>query len=89
MTNTLRIQRKFIINRSNGNFPLLRSNCVPNYTPDLVIPPYYLFIILDAAASSELISKNNSSIIQFLKVCRHLHISCAVCIQTVRDSIKE
>jgi hypothetical protein len=48
-----------------------------------------LFIILDDAASSELISKNNSPIIQLLKVCRQLHISCAICVQTIRDSIKE
>jgi hypothetical protein len=45
--------------------------------------PAYFFIILDDAASSELISKNNSPIIQLLKVCRHLHISCAICVQTV------
>jgi hypothetical protein len=51
--------------------------------------PAYLFIILDDDASSELISKNNSPIIQLLKVCRHLHISCAICAQTVRDRIKE
>jgi hypothetical protein len=39
MTNTLRIQHKLIFNRSN----LPRSNSVPNYTPDFIIPPYSLF----------------------------------------------
>jgi hypothetical protein len=43
MKNTLRVQRKFIINRSNGNLPLPRSNSVPNYIPDFVLPPYSLF----------------------------------------------
>jgi hypothetical protein len=36
----------------------------------------YLFIALDDAASSELISKNDSPIIRLLKVCRYMHISC-------------
>jgi hypothetical protein len=49
----------------------------------------YLFIALDDAASSEVISKNDSSIIRLLKVCRRMHISCAICVQRVRDSIKE
>jgi hypothetical protein len=51
--------------------------------------PVYLFIALDDAASSELISKNDSPIIRLLKVCRHIHISCAICVQSVYDSIKE
>jgi hypothetical protein len=51
--------------------------------------PAYLFIALDDAASSELISKNDSPIIRLLKVCRHMHITCAICVQSVRDSIKE
>jgi hypothetical protein len=51
--------------------------------------PAYLFIVLDDAASSELISKNDRPIIRFLKVCRHMHISCAICVQSVRDIIKE
>jgi hypothetical protein len=51
--------------------------------------PAYLFIALDDTASSELISKNDSPIIRLLKVCRHMHISCAICVQSVRDSIKE
>jgi hypothetical protein len=51
--------------------------------------PAYLFIILDDADFSELKSKNNSPFIQLLKVCRYLHISCAICVQTVPDSIKE
>jgi hypothetical protein len=42
--------------------------------------PAYLFIVLDDAASSELISKNDSPIIRLLKVCRHMHISCAICV---------
>jgi hypothetical protein len=49
----------------------------------------YLFIFLDDAASSELISKNNAPFIQLLKICRHMHTSCAICVQTVRDCIKE
>ena len=51
--------------------------------------PAYLFIALDDAASSELISKNDSPIIRLLKVCRHMQISCAIYVQSVRDSIKE
>jgi hypothetical protein len=51
--------------------------------------PAYLFIALDDAASSELISKNDSPIIRLLKVWRHLHITCAICVQSVPDSIKE
>jgi hypothetical protein len=51
--------------------------------------PAYLFIAFDDASSSELISKNDSSIIRLLNVCRHMHISCAICVQSVRDSIKE
>jgi hypothetical protein len=51
--------------------------------------PAYLFIALDDAASSELISKNDNPIIRLLKVCRHMHISCTICLQSVRDSIKE
>jgi hypothetical protein len=43
MTNTLRVQRKFFINTSNGNTPLLRSNSVPNFIPDDIISPYSLF----------------------------------------------
>jgi hypothetical protein len=39
MTNTLCVQRKFIFDRSN----LSRCNSVPNYTPDCVILPYFLF----------------------------------------------
>jgi hypothetical protein len=38
MINTLRVQRKFIFDRFN----LSRSNSVPNYTPDFVIPSYSL-----------------------------------------------
>jgi hypothetical protein len=49
----------------------------------------YLFITLDDTASSELISKNDSPIIRLLNVCRYIHISCAICVQTVRDSFKE
>jgi hypothetical protein len=49
----------------------------------------YLFIIVDDSASSEQISKNDSAIIRLLKVCRNIHISCAICVQSVRDSIKE
>jgi hypothetical protein len=44
--------------------------------------PAYLFIALDDAASSELISKNGD-------VTLYMHISCAICVQSVRDSIKE
>jgi hypothetical protein len=51
--------------------------------------PAYLFIALDDAASLELISKNDSPIIRLLKVCRHMHIGCAICVQSIRDSIKE
>jgi hypothetical protein len=51
--------------------------------------PAYLLILLDDAASSELISKNDSPIKRLLKECRHMHISCAICVQSVRDSIKE
>jgi hypothetical protein len=51
--------------------------------------PAYLFIALDSAASSELISNNGSPIIRLLKVCRDMHISCAICVQSVHDSIKE
>jgi hypothetical protein len=51
--------------------------------------PAYLFIALDDAASSELISNNDSPIIRFLKICRHMYISCAICVQSVRDRIKE
>jgi hypothetical protein len=51
--------------------------------------PAYLFIVLDDAASSELISKNDSPIIRLLKVCQHMHISCDICVQSVRDNIKE
>jgi hypothetical protein len=51
--------------------------------------PAYLFIALDDAASSALISKHDSSIISLSKVCRHMHISCAICVQSVRDSIKD
>jgi hypothetical protein len=46
--------------------------------------PAYLFIALDDAASSELISKNDSLIIRLLKVCRHMHISCAMCTKCPR-----
>jgi hypothetical protein len=49
----------------------------------------YYFIALDDVDSSKLISKNDSPIIRLLKVCRHMHISCAICVQSVRDSIKE
>jgi hypothetical protein len=48
-----------------------------------------LFIILDEAASSELISKNNAYIIQLLKIYQHMYISCVICVQTVRDHIKK
>jgi hypothetical protein len=51
--------------------------------------PAYLFIALDDAVSSELISKNNIPIIRLLKVCRHMHITCAICVQSLRDRIKE
>jgi hypothetical protein len=51
--------------------------------------PAYHFITLDDAASSELISKNDSPIIRLLKICQHMHISCAICVQSVRDSMKE
>jgi hypothetical protein len=51
--------------------------------------PAYLFIVLEDAASSELISKNDSPIIRLLKVCMHMHISCAICVQIIHDSIKE
>jgi hypothetical protein len=40
----------------------------------------YLFIMLDGPASSGLISKNNSSIIQLLKICKHNHTSYAICV---------
>jgi hypothetical protein len=48
MTNTLCVQRKFICNRSN----LPRSNSVPNYTPNFVIPPNSLFNNLLSISSS-------------------------------------
>jgi hypothetical protein len=51
--------------------------------------PAYLFITLDDDASSELISKNDSPIIRLLKVYRYMHISYAICVQSVHDSIKE
>jgi hypothetical protein len=49
----------------------------------------YLFIILNYADSSELISKNNVPIFQLLKICGYMHIICAICVRTIRDSIKE
>jgi hypothetical protein len=49
--------------------------------------PAYRYISLDDATSSELISKNDSPIIRLLKVCRRMHISCAICAQSVRYSI--
>jgi hypothetical protein len=49
----------------------------------------YLFIIFDYSAPSELISKNITSIIQLLKICRHTHITYAFWFQTVRDSFKD
>jgi hypothetical protein len=51
--------------------------------------PSYLFIALDDAAFSELISKNESPIIRLSKVCRYMHISCAICVQSARNSINE
>ncbi|GMO19560.1 MAG: hypothetical protein Ta2E_10530 [Mycoplasmoidaceae bacterium] len=51
--------------------------------------PANLFIILDDAASSDLISQNDAPIINQLKVFRHLHLGIAICVQTVRDSIKD
>jgi hypothetical protein len=51
--------------------------------------PAYLFSALDDAASSELRSKNDRPIIRLLKVCRHMLISCSICVQSVRDNIKE
>ncbi|GMO20089.1 MAG: hypothetical protein Ta2E_11210 [Mycoplasmoidaceae bacterium] len=51
--------------------------------------PANLFIILDDAASPELISKNDAPLIKKLKVCWHLHLGIAFCVQIVWDSIKE
>jgi hypothetical protein len=51
--------------------------------------PGYLFIKLDGATLSELISENNVHIIQLLKICRHMHISCAICVQNVRERIEK
>jgi hypothetical protein len=51
--------------------------------------PAYLFIVYDDAASSKLISKNDSPIIRLLKVCQNMHISCTICVQSVLDSIKK
>jgi hypothetical protein len=49
----------------------------------------YLFIALNDAASSELISKNDSPIIRLFKVCKYTYFTCAICVQSVRYSIKE
>jgi hypothetical protein len=49
----------------------------------------YLFIILDAAISPELISKNDSSIIKLLKIFKYMYISCALFVQIVYDSMIE
>jgi hypothetical protein len=48
-----------------------------------------MFIELDNAASSELISKNHRTNLRFVKVCPHMHISSAICVQSVLDSRKE
>jgi hypothetical protein len=89
---TRRIRKRVIGNEDTRNDP---KKQIAMYALNKIIKykcnkyPAYLFIALDDAVSSELISKNDSPIIRLLKVCRHMHISCAICIQSVRDSIKE
>jgi hypothetical protein len=52
--------------------------------------PLRLFIMLDDAASSELIAKKDSPLIEFLKTnTRPYNITVAVCVQTLRDLIPE
>jgi hypothetical protein len=92
---TRRIRNNKRVNTSDediGNDP---KKQIALYALDKIIKyesnkyPAYLFIALNDAASSELKSKNDSPISRLLKVCRHMHISCDICVQSVHDSIKE
>jgi hypothetical protein len=51
--------------------------------------PFILSRMLDDDADPVMISKNDHPIIKFLNIFGYIHISYAICVQTLEESIKK